>query len=188
MTDRWTKAQWRAVIRARLRTMTAKERLAASRRVAVRLRRLPEYRRARWILFYLATDGEVETRPMIRRALADGKRVAAPMTLTTRRMIKIAELTSLTRGLVTGPYGIAQPDPRRARRVVDPALLDLAIVPGVAFDAEGYRLGHGGGYFDRFLARLPKSVSRLGLAFRCQRVPRLPRSPHDQPVQKVLTA
>lgn len=124
---------------------------------------------------------------MIAQALADGKRVAAPITLTTRRMIRLAELTSHRRGLVTGPYGIRQPDPRRARRV-HPEDLDLAVVPGVAFDAHGYRLGRGGGYYDRFLAALPPTVPRIGLAFRCQRVPRLPRASHDQPVIAVLAA
>jgi len=182
-----TKAQWRARMVARLRVLTVKERLAASRRLARRLRRLPAYRKARWILFYLAFDAEVETRLMVAQALADGKRVAAPITLTTRRMIRLAELTSLTQGLVRGPYGIDQPDPRRARWVA-PDALDLAIIPGLAFDAEGYRLGRGLGYYDRFLATLPPTVPRIGLAFRCQRVRRLPRSRHDQPVTAVLAA
>lgn len=182
-----TKAQWRARVRARLRAMPAAARAAASRRLAARLRRLPAYRAARWIGFYLAADGEVETRAMIQQALADGKRVAAPMPVMARRQLRLAELTSAARGLMRGPYGIAQPNPRRARRV-DPTVLDLLVVPGVAFDAQGHRLGRGGGYYDRFLAALPPAIPRVGLAFRCQRVPRLPRAPHDQPVTKVLAA
>ena len=182
-----TKPQWRERIRARLCAMTEAQRSAASRRLAARLRRLPAYRAARWVAFYLATDGEVETREMIRQALADGKRVAAPIPITTTRTIRLAELTHVTRGLVRGPHGIAQPHPRRARRVA-PATLDLLIVPGVAFDAQGHRLGRGGGYYDRFLAALPADIPRVGLAFRCQRVPRLPRAPHDQPVTTVLAA
>lgn len=182
-----TKSQWRARILARVRALTAAQRRAESRRIAERLRRLSAYRRARWILFYLAFDTEVETRPMIARALKDGKRVAVPITLTTRRMLNFAELTSPTRGLVQGPYGIAQPDPRRARRV-NPKVLDLVVIPGLAFDTRGYRLGRGGGYFDRFLGRLPPEVPRIGLAYRCQRVRRLPCVRHDQPVTAVLTA
>ena len=182
-----TKPQWRDRIRARVGAMTEPQRRAASRRLAARLRRLPEYRAARRIAFYLATDGEVETREMIRQALDDGKQVAAPIPMTATRRIRLAALTSVRRGLVRGPYGIAQPHPRRARRV-DPAALDLIVVPGVAFDARGHRLGRGGGYYDRFLAALPAGIPRVGLAFRCQRVPRLPRAPHDQPVTTVLAA
>lgn len=184
---RLTKAAWRVRMRACLRALTPAQRRAASKRLARRVRRLAAYRRARWILVYLALETEVDTRPMIAQALADGKRVAAPMTLTTRRMIRLAELTSLTRGLVAGPHGITQPDPRRARRV-DPGVLDLALIPGLAFDARGHRLGRGGGYYDRFLATLPRTIPRVGLAFRCQRVRHLPRASHDQPVTTVLAA
>ena len=186
MTPR-TKAQWRTVCRARVGRLTVSQRRVASQKLAARLRRLPAYRTARWIMFYVATAGEVETRPMIRQALAEGKRVAVPITLTTSRMINPAELTQLGRGLVRGPYGIRQPDPRRARWVA-PAALDLVVVPGLAFDVRGARLGRGGGYYDRFLARLPRRTSRVGLCFRCQRVRRLPRARHDQPVTTVLAA
>lgn len=182
-----TKAQWRAAIRVRVGRLTKSQRRVASQRLAARLRRLPVYRKARWIMLYVATAGEVATRPMIRQALADGKRVAVPLTLTTSRMIHPAELTQLGRGLTRGPYGILQPDPRRARRV-PPKDLDLVVVPGLAFDARGARLGRGGGYYDRFLARLPRRTLRVGLCFRCQRVRRLPRARHDQPVTTVLAA
>ena len=184
---RLTKGDWRTRMRARLDALTPAQRRAASERLARRVRRLAAYRRAEWILVYLALETEVDARPMIAQALADGKRVAAPITLTTRRMIRLAELTSFTRGLVAGPHGIRQPDPRRARRV-DPRVLDLALIPGLAFDAQGHRLGRGGGYYDRFLATLPRTIPRVGLAFRCQRVRRLPRASHDQPVTTVLAA
>lgn len=178
---------WRAQILARVRAMEPAARRAASRRLGASVRRLAAYRQARWIGCYLAVELEVDTWPMVRQALADGKRVAAPVPLPASRTLRLAELTSATRGLVRGPYGIPQPDPRRARRV-DPQVLDLLLVPGVAFDRQGHRLGRGGGYFDRFLATLPATVPRIGLAFRCQRVQRLPRARHDQPVTTVLTA
>ncbi|MBI4227173.1 MAG: 5-formyltetrahydrofolate cyclo-ligase [Candidatus Omnitrophica bacterium] len=182
-----TKAQWRMQVCARVGAMTGRQRLAASRRLAARLRRLPAYRAARWVAFYLATDGEVETRAMIRQALADGKRVAAPIPVVAARTIRLAELTGARRGLTRGPFGIEQPHPGRARRV-RPDALDLIVVPGVAFDRLGYRLGRGAGYYDRFLATLPPGIPRVGLAFRCQRVARLPRQRHDQPVTTVLAA
>ncbi len=66
--------------------------------------------------------------------------------------------------------------------------VDLVLVPGLAFDRTGHRLGHGQGYFDRFLARLPRSTPTVGLAYRFQLLDRLPRAAHDHPVQAVLTA
>lgn len=164
------------------------KRRAASQKLAGRLRRLPEYKKARWVLFYLALSDEVETRPMIERALGDGKRVAVPITLTTSRILKIVEITGLKTGLNIGPHGIEQPARMRRGRRVDLKKLDLIVVPGVAFDAQGRRLGRGGGYFDRLLARLSPDVPRVGLAFRCQRVKRLPSEPHDLPVHRVLAA
>ena len=66
--------------------------------------------------------------------------------------------------------------------------LDLVLVPGLAFDRRGHRLGHGHGYFDRFLARVPKATSTVGLAYRFQLLDRLPAATHDRAVQTILTA
>jgi 5-formyltetrahydrofolate cyclo-ligase len=66
--------------------------------------------------------------------------------------------------------------------------VDLVLVPGVAFDRQGHRLGHGLGYFDRFLSRVPKTTPTVGLAFRFQLLDRLPAASHDRAVQTVLTA
>ncbi len=136
---------------------------------------------------YVAIDGEVETRPLLAQALADGKQVAVPVTRPRGRRLLAIQIQDPHRDLrKKGPYGIPEPV-KISQREVSVKDLDLVIVPGVAFDRAGRRLGRGMGYFDRFLERVPRSVPRVGLAFRFQVVRRLPWEGHDQPVSKVIT-
>ena len=95
------------------------------------------------------------------------------------------ELVAATdlRTLQLGHRGVREP----AGRAVDPGVVDIAIVPGVAFDPRGGRLGGGGGHYDRLLASLAPAAVRIGVAFSCQLVPHLPQEPHDQPVHLVVT-
>ncbi|MBI4343199.1 MAG: 5-formyltetrahydrofolate cyclo-ligase, partial [Candidatus Omnitrophica bacterium] len=89
--------------------------------------------------------------------------------------------------LAPGAFGVLEPTPS-ARRPVRLRELDAVLVPGLAFDRQGRRLGHGYGYFDRLLARLPQATPVIGLAFRFQLLDRLPAASHDRPVSTVLTA
>lgn len=171
----------------RLRSQPEQARLAKSQSIGRRLRRLEMYRRAKTLLCYVAFDGEVETRSILRRALADGKRVAVPVTVTSRKRLLAAEIRDPGRDLsARGSFGIPEPQGPHRRRL---ALrdLDLVLVPGLAFDRRGHRLGRGGGYFDRFLARLPGSAKRVGLAFEFQLRDTLPVESHDLPMRAVVT-
>lgn len=171
----------------RMRAQSARRRLEGSLTILRRLRRLTLYRQARVVLCYVAVDGEVETRPLLRRILADGKRLVVPVAVPAGRRLAAAEIRDPEKDLQdVGPFGIPQPARLRGCRV-SVRDLDLVIVPGVAFDAEGRRLGRGGGYFDRFLERIPARVPRVGLAFRFQVVRALPWEPHDRPVWRVIT-
>jgi 5-formyltetrahydrofolate cyclo-ligase len=135
-------------------------------------------------LFYVAFDGEVETAAMIKRAHIEGKKVAVPTILKEKKMI-VPTLISKLEELETGPYGIKHPkhDPSQWLKVED---LELVVVPGVAFDKKCHRLGRGAGYYDRFLASLPKDVPAVGLAFDFQIVDVLPHQDHDIPVSRVI--
>ncbi len=180
-----TKSRLRRLLLGHLRRQTPKARLAKSRAIGRRLKRLPLYRKAKRLLCYVAFDGEVETRPILYQALADGKRVAVPVTDPRRKRIVAVEITDPDRDLrAKGPFGIPQP---AAGRRIRPSELDLILVPGIGFDRKGGRLGRGGGYFDRFLEKAPKKIPRVGLAFRFQVVEKLPWEPHDEPVSRVIT-
>jgi len=172
----------------RLRRQPESSRNKKSQAIGRRLFRTRQYRRARRLLCYAAIGGEVQTRGILERALSDGKKVFVPVvTDKSRRHMVVAQVKDLEKDLAhQGHYGIAHPL-KLSSREISPGTLDLVILPGVAFDGQGNRLGRGGGYFDRFLERVPARIPRVGLAFRFQVVAKLPSEAHDQPVDRVIT-
>ena len=152
-----------------------------------KLFRLPEFRKAETILFYLAFDKEVETRRMIIEALLKGKQIALPVILTKTNTILPFLISNLGSDIQIGPYGIDQPKASVCKQV-PLGNIDLVIVPGLAFDKQGNRLGRGKGFYDRFLNRLPKKTLTIGLAFNFQVQDSIPHSSGDLPVKKVLSA
>jgi 5-formyltetrahydrofolate cyclo-ligase len=141
------------------------------------------YRDASVLHTYIdARDNEVATRNLVGRALGDGKRVVCPRSLP-RGELEHYEIGSIEE-LEPGRFGLLEP-PSNPERAVEPREIDLVLVPGIVFDHGGYRIGYGGGYYDRFLARL--DASSIGLAFEMQLVERVPREPHDVPVDAIAT-
>ncbi|MCB9080260.1 MAG: 5-formyltetrahydrofolate cyclo-ligase [Lewinellaceae bacterium] len=128
---------------------------------------------------YLPMAGEVDFFPVIASLLADGVTVVAPKTLP-RRQLENRILQSLTE-LEPGVMGTSFP----ANPGIYTGTYDMIIVPGLAFDAEGYRLGYGGGYYDTFLAEHPEAW-KVALAYPFQVVDQVPREDHDVPVDGVL--
>lgn len=163
------------------------ERKRKSSRISAKLFSSPEFKRANVIMFYVSKEGEVDTSEMIKAALKSGKEVLVPVTLRKKRKLIPSRLIDYDKELGPGPYGIPQPKAEYIRPV-EPERIDMVIVPGVAFDKSGNRLGRGAGYYDRFLARVPKEVPKIGLAFDFQVFPSLPKSYHDLPVDKVFSA
>lgn len=180
------KSNLRERILNKLKTQKEDERHRKSLAIKRRLFASPEFRRANVIMFYVSKDGEVETRPMIETALVRGKTVLVPAIKVRKSKMVVSEITDPNKDLVKGPYGIHQP--KAHKKIYHPRSVDLAIVPGLAFDGKGNRLGRGKGYYDKFLAGLRRDTPKIGLAFKFQVVRRLPALSHDQPVTKVLTA
>ena len=172
----------------RLREQSEKSRQKKSLVIGKRLFRTESYRRAQLILCYVAIRGEVETRPILEQALFENKRVFVPVvTDKARRHMVVAEIKDLKKDLShKGAYGIPHPL-RLLAKEISLKKLDLIVVPGVAFDAKGNRLGRGLGYFDRFLERVPETIPCVSLAFRFQMVREIPMQSHDRAVQKVIT-
>jgi 5-formyltetrahydrofolate cyclo-ligase len=157
-----------------------------SRIITGRLLEMEEYRKASFIMTYLHFRNEVETDNLIRQAMADGKRVVVPATDISNRRIIPSLLMRYPDDLEPGPLQIMEPR-ASCLRLCNPASIDLVIVPGVAFDLEGNRLGYGGGFYDRFLPLTKPEAVSVGLSFEFQVLARLERSPHDIPVDYVLT-
>lgn len=172
------KRQIRRSMLALRRELSEAERIARSGRVAEQLTGLPCYQRARVILGYMAFEKEVLTAGVIQQALAARKRVALPVVQADRRHLELYEIQDIERDVAPGYRGIPEPRPERCRPVMA-AELELVLVPGVAFDIQGGRLGFGAGSYDRLLAGLPRDIPKLGIAFDFQVLPQLPRQPHD---------
>ncbi len=169
-----------------LRNQKEEERVKKSEIIRQRLFVLTEFKRAKTILFYASFDGEVDTLVMMEQALKLKKKVALPIVKKENKKI-IPRLIKNLKSVLRGPYGILQPHPESSEplKLED---LDLVIVPGVVFDKQHHRLGRGLGFYDRFLSRLPASVTTVGLAFDFQIVDHLPhQQKHDVPVSIIVT-
>lgn len=145
--------------------------------------RTKEFIKAKTVMFYIAFGGEVDTRGMIKEAQKLGKKVVVPI-CKKNRIIKPCLFRESDR-LIRGPYGILEPVLERRVSLRD---LDLVIVPGVAFSREGYRLGRGKGYYDRFLRKISDKTTSIGLSFDFQILPFIPATTHDVNVKKVIFA
>lgn len=175
----------RREVLARRRAQGDKEALSSI--ICDRLSELAEYQAARCIILYAGAKSEVRTLPAISRALKGGKTVGLPF--CRGRELEVCRIAAIDE-LAPRAYNIPEPtDSVRAlaERSILPGEINLIVIPGVAFDRRGARLGHGEGYYDRLLSRLPATVCRVGLAFDCQIVAELPTSAHDQFVHAIVT-
>ncbi|UCH33258.1 MAG: 5-formyltetrahydrofolate cyclo-ligase [Armatimonadota bacterium] len=161
------------------------ERIAKSADIARRLTEWERFEQARTILAFLSTRSEVLTEPFIARALTSGKTVGAPRTLLGEKRLDFRRLRGSGDDLVAGPFEILEPNADAPP--LDPARADIILVPGLAFDEQGYRLGYGGGFYDRLLAGLAVRAAAVGVAFEAQMIERVPREDRDLPVGWVVT-
>jgi 5-formyltetrahydrofolate cyclo-ligase len=180
------KRDLRRLIRAKRRRLPELARLANSGSIWERIVDLPSYQRARVLLGYMAFDHEVLTDGLMQQAMASGKRVVLPMVLRDRQEMALYVIDDLRRDVAPGYRGILEPQPRPTHAVA-PETLDLALIPGVAFDMRGGRLGFGFGFYDRLLRRLPRDIPTIGLAFDFQVIPRLPVEAHDMLLTAIVT-
>jgi len=160
-------------------------RAAAAAAIVARLAALPSFAAARCVLLTLPYRSEWDTRELVRIAIAAGKTVAIPRVDTAARMLEARAIVDPDVDAEPGFRGI--PEPRAGRPRIEPAAIDWVLVPGVAFDAAGRRLGYGGGYYDRLLPLVPPSTPRIAGAFDLQIVPRVPAAPHDLTVDAVVS-
>ena len=183
-------AQHPAKAELRRRFLSRRDALAPGTRtfaqaITEKLRALPEYRAARAVLATLSFGTEWDTRPFAEGVLADGKTLVLPRVVKKPRSLQLYAVTDLAHDLIPGVFGIEEPDPARCRRV-ELAEVDFALVPAVAADREGNRLGYGAGYFDRLLAGAHPLLFRIVALPAPLVVAKLPREPHDIAVDAVL--
>jgi 5-formyltetrahydrofolate cyclo-ligase len=178
------KKQLRQRLRRILAEIPAEQAALQSTRACQLLAEQPEYRRAEIVMVSLPLAGELDTTALVLRAWQDHRRVLAPrVSWEQRRMLPI-EIRSLTHDLTLTGVGLREPT---AGSPIPVSLIDLMIVPGLAFDAYGNRLGRGRGFYDRFLANPEFRGTACALAFEQQFVPELPAGPLDRPVDLLVT-
>jgi 5-formyltetrahydrofolate cyclo-ligase len=159
-----------------------------SRAICDKFMALPEYAAARTVLFYIDVRAEVRTRHSLPAALASGKTIIVPW-CNDRGELELFRLEDMSE-LAIGMYKILEPKPELrtlAEKHVRPEDLDLVMVPGVAFDRRGARMGHGKGYYDKLLQHARPDTPLVALAFECQLFPDIPVAPHDVFMDKVIT-
>jgi 5-formyltetrahydrofolate cyclo-ligase len=147
----------------------------------------PEVQSAERLMLYVSARDELGTHDLLQQLLAGDRTVAVPY--CDGDVLRLARLRS-TEELALGAFNIPEPvvAVRRNRdRAVDVAEIELFVVPGVAFDRRGARLGHGAGHFDRLLAGASPAATVWGLAFACQVFAEVPLLPHDVQVQRIVT-
>jgi 5-formyltetrahydrofolate cyclo-ligase len=179
------KARLRAAMQRRLAALDPAEAQASARAATARLLALPEIAEARSLLVCLSFGDELDTGELVERWLASGRALFVPRAVRASRELEVCafpcELETLSFGLRQPPSGVAA---LPVAEVV--ATVGAVVVLGLAFDLRGYRLGHGAGYFDRFLAR-HRALPAIGLAHDLQVVERLPVEPHDVAMRVVVT-
>ncbi|APV51317.1 hypothetical protein BWI17_17465 [Betaproteobacteria bacterium GR16-43] len=159
---------------------------AFSASITQRLRELPAYRDAKTVLATFSIGKEWDTRPFAEAVLADGKTLVLPRVVKKPRMLELYAVRDLSADLVPGVWGIEEPDPARCERR-DIRDVDFALVPALAVDCEGIRLGYGAGYFDRLLAGSAPGTLRVVALPDAFFIDKLPREPHDIAVDAVMT-
>ncbi len=179
------KAHLRREMKARLEAMPEAHAAGASGAACALLMALPEFTAARAVMLYHPIPGEVDCVPVAEAAWQAGKTVLLPRVTWEKRYMVALPCASLTdEHLRTGRHGLREPT---GETPFPPGRIDLIVVPALAFDERGNRLGRGGGFYDRFLAQPDCPPTTCGLAFELQVVGELPVGHHDRPVEILVT-
>lgn len=146
------------------------------------------YKEAKKIFIYISYDSEIDTIKIIDKAFKDGKKIYVPRTEFESRLMDAVEITSFD-NLIKSSYGILEPSINTP--YINPNELDLIVVPGVAFDKKGGRMGYGAGFYDRYFKKINKNniekITKLALAYDFQVLEEVPMSAQDVPVDYIIT-
>jgi len=159
---------------------------ANTRVIENRLFEFANFLESKIVLLYVNAANEVATENIIKRAYEFNKIVVLPAFEPAKSTMRLMKVDNPKKDLTTGPRGILEPDPGRCKRVpLD--CIDIAIVPGVAMDEKGGRIGSGDGYYDRIIPDLPLTTRKVGLVFEGQLTPQVPMESHDKHVDIIIT-
>ena len=180
MTRQEEKQQLRAIVRRLEAALAPEYRAKSARSIAHRLLAMPEYQEAQTVFCFVGTDREIDTRPILEDILAAGKTLCVPLCTEPGRM-ESRQITDLNQ-LVPGRYGLLEPTADTPVIPVD--AIDFAVLPCVTCNYLGQRLGHGGGYYDRYLQQITGTQAVLcRTALMCDEIP---MEAHDRTIDFVI--
>ena len=175
-----------SIIAARL-GITPAERLRLNNLIAARIVQLEVYRTAATVLGYMNFGAEFAAEIFVRQALLDGKQVLLPKVNRDSGQLDVYRVTDLAQDVAPGRWDIREPVSARCEQVTDLTFVDFILLPGVAFGLDGARLGYGGGFYDKLLARMPHQPSLVAAGFALQVVEGIPQEATDRKVEWLIT-
>jgi 5-formyltetrahydrofolate cyclo-ligase len=159
---------------------------ANTRIIENRLFEFANFLESKIVMLYVSTDHEVATENIIRRSYEFNKIVVLPAFDPIKYKMKLMKVDNPDKDLIAGPRGILEPNPAKCKPVPLDSI-DIAIVPGIAMDEKGGRIGSGDGYYDRIIPDLPMTTRKVGLVFEGQLIPQVPMESHDKHVDIIIT-
>lgn len=184
---RSTKRGLRRTILERRDALDAGARAALSRTITQDLIALPSYRISGTVIAYMSIGSEFQTGGFVQHILAGRKTLVLPRVNREDGSLDLYQVEDPARDLHSGAWRIPEPDPKRCAPA-DPGSIEFVLVPGLAFDQRGGRLGYGAGFYDRLLAQaIPPGASLVAGAFEVQMVAEVPTDESDVPVDLILT-
>jgi len=173
------------ILKKRL-SLSSEEIKDKSHQIFLNLVKTIEFLNSQNIMFYVATRSEVQTEEMIKASLKMGKNIFVPIILSDCINLAPSRLIDFDKELEKGKKGILEPK-KEYHRLFPSENIELMILPGIAFDLTGNRIGRGLGYYDNFLKKISPSAKLIALAFEMQIVKKVPAGKDDIPVHKIIT-
>ncbi|MBU0768324.1 MAG: 5-formyltetrahydrofolate cyclo-ligase, partial [Proteobacteria bacterium] len=183
---RQTKDDIRGNVEKALAAISDKEIKDKTQRIEKRLFEFANFLEANIVLLYINSNCEVNSLNIIKSCLNYKKIVILPAFVSTKYEMKLMKIDNLDTDLALGPRNILEPDPNQCN-IVPIECIDIAIIPGIAFDEKGGRIGSGDGYYDRLIPKLPITTRKVALTFEDQIVPQIQMEAHDRHVDIIIT-
>jgi 5-formyltetrahydrofolate cyclo-ligase len=169
-----------------LENLSDKEIAKKTKKIEDNLFDFANFLEAKIVLLYVNNKTEVKSSNIIKRCFDYNKIVILPAFDIKKHKMKLMKVDDPDNYLINGPRGILEPDINRCK-IVPVDCIDLAIIPGVAFDEKGGRIGTGEGYYDRFIPKLSVTTRKVALALECQIIQQVPVESHDKHVDIIIT-
>lgn len=166
--------------------MSKEEHREKSARIKDLLFSLDSFKEAKNIFLFISFGSEIDTHPIIEDALKMGKHIGVPVTDNKTKTMRVSRIKDFNKDLEIGNYNILEPR-KESYDFMDPNEIDLILVPGLAFDREGYRVGYGGGFYDRFFSKITGDTKKIGLFFDLQEIQKCPINEFDIPLDYIIS-